>query len=195
MCSASSSAGERSELGSQSNFVIPLRPQWNDEIRPSPQFTRSYCRFLGSRAALIWSIRSCSISSASSGPSISRSSGSSPTRWPRRVYRPATSCSVFVTSSSIRRMTCRLTSSRSSATVDSCDCAINTKIVRKIASRDTTSVNNPNGNGSKGRMPTTPVLTSIQVRNHAAWNTRNGVDAAPRARASATRSIRDRCAA
>ena len=98
-----------------------------------------------------------------------------------------------MTSCSTRRLTWRPSSSRSSAIADSRCCAISTKIDRKIASSDTTIVRRPNGNGSKGRSPSSPVFQAIQTPNQTACATRNGVELAYWFSRSTKRSSAERC--
>jgi hypothetical protein len=65
------------------------------------------------------------------------------------------------------------------------DCAMSTKIERKIASSETTIVSNPKGNGSNGARPSAPTFHRIQIANQTMWNVKNHAELAARVRASA----------
>ena len=112
-----------------------------------------------------------------------------------RAYSPATSCSVFVTSSSMRRFTASVTSSRISAIADSRFCAMRTKMASTIASSDTTVVRSPNGYGSNGGTSRTPVFHSSHAVNQTRWSTRNEGELATLVIRSASTSLSVRCAA
>src|SRR5262245_17399173 len=99
---------------------------------------------------------------------------------------------IMVVSFSARRLICRSSSARLSASSDIRFWVMRTKSVRKIASRETIVVRRLNGNGSNGSIPAMPTFARIQTKNQTAWSTTAVALLALRVMAAAMLSTKDR---